>query len=100
LHQFEIRKNSGGKGKYKGGDGVVRMLEFLEPLSISLLTQHRLNGPFGIKGGLAGKAGRQRLVHPGGEELELASICGLEVFPGDRLILETPGGGGYGSPGH
>lgn len=100
LHQFEIRKNSGGKGMHKGGDGVVRMLEFLEPLSISLLTQHRLNGPFGIEGGLAGKTGRQRLVHPDGEEVELASICGLEVLPGDRLILETPGGGGYGSPCH
>lgn len=97
LHQFEIRKGSGGLGKHRGGDGVVRTLEFLEPLSISLLTQHRKYGPFGMDGGQAGKTGRQRLVHPGGEEVELASICGMEVSPGDRLVLETPGGGGYGS---
>jgi 5-oxoprolinase (ATP-hydrolysing) len=98
LHQFEIRNGSGGDGKHKGGDGIVRTLEFLEPLALSLLTQHRTSGPYGMDGGLAGQTGRQRLMRQGGEEVELAPVCGTEVLPGDRLILETPGGGGYGSP--
>jgi len=98
LHQFQIRTGSGGDGKYKGGDGIVRTLEFLEPLALSLLTQHRTSGPYGMNGGLAGKTGRQRLVRQEGGEVELAPVCGTEVSPGDRLILETPGGGGYGSP--
>lgn len=98
LHQFEIRHGSGGDGKHKGGDGIVRTLEFLEPLALSLLTQHRKSGPYGMNGGMAGQTGRQRLVRQAGDEVELASICGMEVLPGDRLILETPGGGGYGNP--
>ena len=98
LHRFEIRKGSGGKGHHRGGDGIVREFEFLEPVSLSLLTQHRVEGPYGMEGGHSGKPGRQQWIQQGGKTQELASVCGVEISRGDRLILETPGGGGYGKP--
>ncbi|HSS76156.1 MAG TPA: hydantoinase B/oxoprolinase family protein [Thermoanaerobaculia bacterium] len=96
LERFALRAGSGGAGRWHGGDGVVRELTFLEPMSLSLLTQHRVEAPYGVKGGFPGERGRQRLVRASGEVEELASIDGREVGPGDRLILETPGGGGWG----
>ena len=68
-------------------------------MSLSLLTQHRVEAPYGMEGGEPGQPGRQRLVRASGEVEELASIDGREVGPGDRLILETPGGGGWGRQG-
>jgi 5-oxoprolinase (ATP-hydrolysing) len=65
-------------------------------MSLSLLTQHRVERPYGMAGGEPGQPGRQRLVLASGETVELASIDGCEVEPGDRLVLETPGGGGWG----
>jgi 5-oxoprolinase (ATP-hydrolysing) len=96
LERFAIRAGSGGAGRWHGGDGTVRELTFLEPMSLSLLTQHRVERPYGMAGGEPGQPGRQRLVRASGETVELASIDGCEVAPGDRLILETPGGGGWG----
>ena len=96
LHRFAIRKGSGGKGDYPGGDGIVREFEFLAPVSLSLLTQHRVEGPYGMQGGHAGQTGRQKWIKKDGRTQELDSICGVEILPGERLILETPGGGGYG----
>ncbi len=97
LERFALRRGSGGAGRWPGGDGAVRELVFLEPMSLSLLSQHRVEVPYGVDGGEPGLAGRQRLVRATGEVEELASIDGREVLPGDRLILETPGGGGWGS---
>lgn len=91
LHQFSIREGSGGAGKWNGGEGVVREIEFLEPLQVSLLTQHRVEAPFGCAGGTPGKCGLQTL---NGEEL--AGSARFEARRGDRLIIETPGGGGFG----
>lgn len=96
LHRFAIRKGSGGKGDYSGGDGIVREFEFLAPVSLSLLTQHRVEGPYGMQGGHPGQTGRQKWIKKDGRIQELDSICGVEILPGERLILETPGGGGYG----
>ena len=96
LERFALRPGSGGAGRWHGGDGVVRELTFLEPMSLSLLTQHRVEAPYGVDGGSPGERGRQRLVRATGEVEELASLDGREVGPGDRLILETPGGGGWG----
>jgi 5-oxoprolinase (ATP-hydrolysing) len=76
----------------------VREITFLAPMSLSLLTQHRVEVPYGREGGEPGLPGRQRLVRASGEVEELASVDGREVGPGDRLILETPGGGGWGLP--
>ncbi len=98
LERFAVRAGSGGAGSRRGGDGAVRELRFLEPMSLSLLTQHRVAAPYGAAGGGPGQPGRQRLVRAGGEVLELPSVAGCEVAPGDRLILETPGGGGWGPP--
>ena len=74
----------------------MRELQFLERMSVSLLTQHRVEAPYGGEGGQAGMPGRQRLVRAYGAEIELKPVDGCEVGPGDRLILETPGGGGWG----
>jgi 5-oxoprolinase (ATP-hydrolysing) len=97
LERFAVRAGSGGAGQYPGGDGAVRELTFLEPMSLSLLSQHRIEAPYGMAGGEPGERGRQRLVRASGEVEELASVDGREVGPGDRLILETPGGGGWGA---
>jgi 5-oxoprolinase (ATP-hydrolysing) len=96
LDRFALRPGSGGEGRWRGGDGAVREITFLEPMSLSLLSQHRVERPYGVEGGEPGQTGRQRLVRATGEVEELASIDGRDVGPGDRLILETPGGGGWG----
>ena len=96
VERFEIREGSGGAGRWRGGDGVVRELTFLAPMSLSVLTQHRVERPFGMEGGEPGATGRQRVVRASGEEVELGPVDGCEVEPGDRLLLETPGGGGWG----
>ncbi len=97
LERFELRRGSGGRGRRRGGDGLVRELLFLEPMSLSLLTQHRTAGPYGLGGGEPGAPGRQVLVRAAGDEEILPFVARAEVAQGDRLILATPGGGGYGS---
>ncbi len=98
IERFEIRRGSGGEGRFAGGDGLTREIRFLSPMSLSILSQHRREGPYGLEGGLSGQPGRQRLVRADGTVEELEAIDGREVGPGDRLVLETPGGGGYGAP--
>ncbi len=97
LLRFEIRRGSGGDGRWCGGDGVVREIEFLETLELSLLSQHRREGPYGLEGGDAGSPGRQRLVRASGDVETLEGIAERTVHAGDRLVLETPGGGGFGA---
>ncbi len=96
LERFAVRRGSGGAGHFRGGDGTVREIVFLEPMSLSVLTQHRTAGPYGLAGGSAGAVGSQVVVRASGERHPLAAIDSCEVAPGDRLILETPGGGGFG----
>jgi 5-oxoprolinase (ATP-hydrolysing) len=96
LERFQIRHRSGGAGKYHGGDGVIREFTFHEPVSLSLLTQHRREDPFGLQGGADGTRGRQRLIRRSGRIETLDSIAQADLRPGDRFIIETPGGGGYG----
>ncbi len=97
LERFAVRKNSGGSGRWKGGDGIVRELTFLAPVSLSILSQHRVEQPYGLQGGEPGRRGRQVVVRADGCEEELGSIVACEMEVGDRLILKTPGGGGYGT---
>ncbi|MEP7009917.1 MAG: hydantoinase B/oxoprolinase family protein [Acidobacteriota bacterium] len=97
LHRFGIRRGSGGAGRFRGGDGAVREIEFLAPVSLSLLTQHRVEAPYGLEGGEPGERGRQTLIRANGEREVLPPSAAREVGPGDRLLLETPGGGGFGS---
>jgi 5-oxoprolinase (ATP-hydrolysing) len=96
LLQFAIRQGSGGAGRWRGGDGVVREFEFTAPLTVSLLTQHRIEHPFGMNGGQPGQRGQQCLRR-NGIETALQGSLSFEVQPGDHLIIETPGGGGWGS---
>jgi 5-oxoprolinase (ATP-hydrolysing) len=96
VERFSVREGSGGAGRRRGGDGVVRELTFLEPVSLSILSQHRTAGPYGLDGGEAGRCGCQRVLRASGEVVELGSIDGCEIAAGDRLIVETPGGGGFG----
>jgi 5-oxoprolinase (ATP-hydrolysing) len=98
VERFAIRRGSGGAGRFRGGDGVAREITFLEPVELSVLSQHRTVAPFGLAGGAAGSPGRQRIVRASGAEESLGSVDGTRVEAGDRLILETPGGGGYGKP--
>jgi len=97
LHRFAVRRGSGGEGRWRGGDGVVREIEFLVPLEFSILSQHRESAPFGMAGGGDGAPGRQVIVEASGTRRTIRGIDGVEVKAGDRVILETPGGGGYGA---
>lgn len=98
LERFAIRRGSGGAGHWRGGDGVVREIRFLAPLSLSVLGQHRTEGPYGVAGGRSGAPARVTLRRAGGEEEVLGSVDEREVSPGEVLVLETPGGGGWGRP--
>jgi 5-oxoprolinase (ATP-hydrolysing) len=99
LDRFAVRRGTGGEGQWRGGDGVVREITFLEPLSLSILSQRRREGPFGMAGGGPGQPGAQHLVRADGTKKTLQAIDFCEVLPGDRLVLLTPGGGGYGKAG-
>ncbi|MCD6309083.1 MAG: hydantoinase B/oxoprolinase family protein, partial [Candidatus Eremiobacteraeota bacterium] len=98
IEKFAIRENSGGQGRHRGGDGTVREISFLRHMSLSILGQHRNEGPYGLKGGRPGKPGKQYVIKKGGEIINLGPIDRCEVGPGDRFIIKTPGGGGYGMP--
>lgn len=97
LKRFEIRRGSGGTGRWRGGEGARRELEFLAPLEVAVLSTRRLRRPFGLAGGGPGAAGRNLLARHGGDWAELPPTVAVQVGPGDRLLIETPGGGGYGS---
>lgn len=97
LRRFGIRRNSGGVGSHRGGDGMIRELEFLRPLTVSMITSRRRTRPYGIDGGAAGQSGKQVLIQ-NGHETELTASFSTEVQSGDRLRIETPGGGGFGPP--
>ncbi|UCH85413.1 MAG: hydantoinase B/oxoprolinase family protein [Candidatus Latescibacterota bacterium] len=97
VDRFEIRRGSGGDGKYRGGDGAIREITFLDAMSLSVLGQHRNTGPYGLAGGASGQPAVQQIVGENGQVTVLDSIDGCDVNPGDRFFLATPGGGGYGS---
>lgn len=96
LIRFQVRPGSGGVGRQPGGNGAIREYEFLTPVSVSVVTSNRERGPYGLVGGESGIAGSQYLVRTNGEILELPAVGGAEAAPGDRLVLFTPGGGGWG----
>ncbi len=96
LNEFSIRRGSGGAGKQRGGDGIRRQLTFLEPMSATLLTSHRVVPPHGMAGGEPGKIGINTLVLANGEHKPLQGNDQVALQAGDSVILETPGGGGYG----
>ncbi len=98
VRRFAIRHGSGGVGRHRGGDGVIRQLEFTEPVTASILSNRRRVPPFGLEGGGAGQAGRNAVVRADGSTTELDGAASVAMQAGDRLVIETPGGGGYGAP--
>lgn len=99
IGEFRIRPRSGGRGRRRGGDGVVRKIEFLRPVAVSMLSERRGPfAPFGLYGGEDGALGRNTLKRAGRDQVEnLGGKCALQVEPGDVLTIETPGGGGFGT---
>jgi len=97
ISQYALRKGSGGKGAARGGDGIVREYEMLTDTSVTLLSDRRERGPYGARGGAPGSPGRNTLVRAGGgAEEKLPGKVQIALGKGDRLKIETPGGGGYG----
>jgi 5-oxoprolinase (ATP-hydrolysing) len=98
LECFGIRAGSGGAGRFHGGDGVVRQLRFLAPMTVALISGARRVAPAGLAGGLPGACGRNTWIGSDGSSRQLESCCELELQPGEALCIETPGGGGFGAP--
>jgi len=96
LESFAIRKNSGGEGRYRGGDGVVRRIRFREPMTASILSGHRRVPPYGMAGGKAGKTGKNWVQRVDGTREKLAGTATVDMRAGDVFVVETPGGGGFG----
>ena len=95
LEEFTIRKNSGGQGKYKGGDGVTRRIKFREPMTAAILSSSRVISPFGLNGGGSGAIGHNYVIRNDGAIAELASTATVQMDVGDSFVIETPGGGGF-----
>lgn len=95
LEAFSIRNGSGGKGKYTGGDGIIRKTRFLEAMTANILSGHRKIAPYGMAGGKAGQCGKNYWVDTQGNTHALDSTAQIEMQAGDVLVVETPGGGGF-----
>jgi 5-oxoprolinase (ATP-hydrolysing) len=97
LREFSVRAGSGGIGAFHGGDGLVREVEFREPMTAGILANPRRVAPFGLAGGGPGRVGINRVIRCDGTSETLQGTAELAVDAGDRLRIETPGGGGYGA---
>ena len=97
VRRYAVRPRSGGRGRHPGGDGVIREIEFLTEAEVTLLGERRRVRPYGLAGGKPGAPGRDWLIH-GVRRRRVPAKVTLHVRAGDRLCVETPGGGGYGAP--
>jgi 5-oxoprolinase (ATP-hydrolysing) len=97
LEEFAVRRGSGGTGEHRGGDGVIREIEFLEPMQAAILSNRRRVAPFGLHGGEPGARGRNYVVRNDGRIEELPATAAVELAAGERFVIETPGGGGWGT---
>ncbi|MBM4218788.1 MAG: 5-oxoprolinase [Gammaproteobacteria bacterium] len=96
LREFRYRRDSGGSGRHRGGDGLVRRIAFRAPMTVAVLSNHRRVAPFGLAGGAPGRVGVNRLVRAGGATTVLPACAVERVAAGDEIVIETPGGGGFG----
>jgi 5-oxoprolinase (ATP-hydrolysing) len=96
VEAFAIRANSGGRGRHCGGDGTIRRLRFREAMTAAILSTRRETEPFGLRGGSPGAKGRNSVVRGNGTEIALKGCDEIDVSPGDVIVIETPGGGGFG----
>jgi 5-oxoprolinase (ATP-hydrolysing) len=99
VERYEIRRGSGGAGRWAGGDGGRRELRFGEPMTVTTLASHRRVAPYGMAGGRSGALGRHWIERADGSVTPMAGCDSVQVAPGDLFVIETPGGGGYGVPG-
>jgi N-methylhydantoinase B len=95
--EYSLRDDSGGKGQYRGGDGIRRAYEFLAPVTVTINSERRIYAPYGLRGGEPGQVGSNRVIREEGEMI-VGGKCAAQLNPGDRVIIETPGGGGWGHP--
>jgi N-methylhydantoinase B len=93
--EYALRDGSGGRGQHRGGDGIRRVYEFLSPATVTVNSERRLCGPYGLQGGEPGAPGSNRVVQSGSERIVGCKFA-AQMAPGDRVIIETPGGGGWG----
>jgi 5-oxoprolinase (ATP-hydrolysing) len=98
VEEFSIRKGSGGAGRFRGGDGVVRKIVFRESMTASLLSNRRRVAPFGLDGGASALSGRNWILRANGATENFGATATVAVQPGDTFVIETPGGGGFGTP--
>src|SRR6185312_3222748 len=96
IRQYRLRKGSGGKGRYRGGEGIIREYEMVDKTSVTVLSDRRKRRPYGAAGGEPGQVGRNTLIHPDGADPPVPSKARLILNAGDRLRIESPGGGGFG----
>jgi N-methylhydantoinase B len=97
IVEYALRTASGGRGRYRGGDGIRRTYEFLAPATITINSERRVYAPYGLRGGEPGQAGVNQIVRDGEGTVVGAKVT-AQVKPGDRVVIETPGGGGWGKP--
>jgi N-methylhydantoinase B len=96
VRRYCYREGSGGEGKFRGGDGLIRDIELLADAQATLLADRRKFRPYGLEGGEAGSAGQASVLHANGEQTMLPGKCSRSLSKGDILRIETPGGGGWG----
>jgi len=98
VRSYGYRKSSGGNGCFHGGDGLIREIELLADSQVTLLSERRKFRPYGLAGGMPGASGSASLIDGEGTAQVLPSKCSVQVRKGDRIRIETPGGGGWGEP--
>lgn len=102
LRQFQLRPGSGGIGQHRGGDGVIREFEFSEAMNVATIGERRVTQPYGMKGGGPGERGAFYFSRKGPDgqyvSIKTKPSCTIKVNPGDKVVLHTPGGGGWGDP--
>ncbi len=98
IRAYTLREGTGGAGRHRGGDGIRREIEFLAPSQVSIISERRATAPPGAAGGAPGAPGRNRRVTPAGDETDLGGKASVAMLPGDRIVVETPAGGGWGQP--
>src|ERR1700759_2485661 len=97
IDLFQIKRGSGGLGRWSGGDGVVRRIRFREPMMVAILANNRVIAPFGLEGGRGGEVGKTYIQRSDGGTEDLGSSGQSDVQAGDSIVVETPGGGGFGA---